>query len=591
MNRILLALVCVFLSGLGYATSEQQARSSRAVISLESMGARPNDPNLNSRLPFQKAMAKLQVTGGGILSISPGDYYLNFPDIASDVDSNDAKNAALLKEKDLKKEKIILVPPGVLVQGTLDESGNPRTRIHWNAASFPILSFINSDGSGVKDIAFVFDGLQPQFFPWSQEKFLEEVGYKSRWLGGPYEISTVIYAIGSSNLRFENISFRSGKKPADNEHTLAFGIVLKGKGPVTQPDPNVLKALPFGVKIPGGGLSECASNNVFRSLRFQDYVMGILASGQCSPVFENINGNYRGSWYRSFNPSHETGTKIKNIGPPGHLIYLSFQTAYDMERSQDAPTGHQVFHSTTRNQDVVVRNIKEGPQTLSNVNALGTLALKNIDHGMVANVVSQHPAGLIQSMIDAHDVELDSLSWSSDVDICTDEHSPASCGIPVLDLEPGPVDSDSQFSSKVRFRNISLRSPSHPATFKVSQESGSGPLSRDISVDGLKIESDAVFPPNQASPRGIITLRSISTHFTNVQYKPLIPADAPPDREKYSALIQSRSSNTTVEMMIEVPNGTPDDAPAYKCVIEKQQGQSQNTEEGNKCQIVRRNVK
>jgi hypothetical protein len=56
-------------------------------------------------------------------------------------------------------------------------------------------------------------------------------------------------------------------------------------------------------------------------------------------------------------------------------------------------------------------------------------------------------------------------------------------------------------------------------------------------------------------------------------------------------LIQSRSSNTTVEMMIEVPNGTPDDAPAYKCVIEKQQGQSQNTEEGNKCQIVRRNVK
>jgi hypothetical protein len=328
MSRILLPLVCVLLSGSGHTVSEQQvgrAVSSHLVVSLELMGVPPNDLAVNSRLPLQQALAKLRRAGGRTLSIPAGDYYVDFPDIASDVDPNDAKNTAFLMAKDLTKDKLILVPPGVNVQGTLDESGNTRTLIHWNAASFPILSFINSDGSGVKDIAFVFDGLQPQFFPWSQEKFLEEVGYKSRWLGGPYELSTVIYAIGSSNLRFENISFQSGKKPADNEHTLAFGIVLKGKTPVSQPDANLFKALPFGVKVPGGGLSECVSNNVLRSLRFQDYVMGILASGQCSPVFENIEGDYRGSWYRSFNQSNETAAETKNIGPPGHLIYLTFQ--------------------------------------------------------------------------------------------------------------------------------------------------------------------------------------------------------------------------------------------------------------------------
>jgi hypothetical protein len=582
MLRILLALVCVFLSGPGYAASEQQVSrtaSSHAVVSLESIGVHPNDPAVNSRLPLQQALARLRITGGGTLSIPRGDYYLDFPDIASDVDPNDAKNTELLKGKDLTGDKLILVPPGVIVQGTLDESGNPGTRIHWTAASFPILSFINSDGSGVKDIAFVFDGLQPQFFPWSQEKFLEEVGYKSRWLGGPYEISTVIYAIGSSNLRFENISFQSGKKPADNEHTLAFGIVLKGKTPVSQPDANLLKALPFGVKIRAGGLSECVSNNVLRSLRFRNYVMGILASGQCAPVFEDIDGNDRGSWYRSFNPSHETGAEIRNIGPPGHLIYLTFQNAYDVERSQDAPTGRRVFHSTTRNSNVVLRNIKEGSQTLSNVNSLGTLALKNIDHGLVANIVSQHPAGLIQSMVDAHDLELDALSWSSDRDICTEAYSPTSCGLPVIDLEPGPENSDNQINSRVRFKNISLRSPSRPATFKVSQENAGGPLSRDISVEGLTIECTPVSEQNHENPRGIITLRSISTLFINVRYRPQIPANAAPDRQKYPVLIQSRSRSTTVEMAIERSPGA-DDAPAYKCVIEKP-GMDRN-----RCQIL-----
>jgi len=594
MIRILLAVLYLFMSGLGYAASDERtslAGSSHAVVNLLSFGARPNDPTSNSRLPFQQALDTLRRSGGGILSIPAGDYYLAFPDIASDVDPDDTRNAALLKEKNLKREKLILAPPGTMVQGAVDKAGNPSTRMHWRATSFPLLSFVNSDGSGIRDIAFVFDGVQPQFFPWPQENFLEQVGYKGRWLGGPYELSTVIYTIGSSGLRFENISFHSSKMPADNGHTFAFGIVSKGKGPVPQPEANSVNTLSWGTKIPGGGLSDCVSSNVFRSLRFQDYVMGILASGQCSAVFENIEGNYRGSWYRSFDPLHETGPDIKHIGPPGHLIYLTFQNAYDVQGYQDAPAGRAVFHSTTRNRDVTLRNVKEGPETLSNLNSLGTLALKDIEHGLVANVVSQHPAGLIQSMIDAHDVQLDNLSWSSDRDICAELGSRSNCGVPVIALEPGPADSDSQFNSRVQFRNITLQSSRRPAIFKISEESGHLPLSRDISVDGLRIECDPGFESKQESPRGIITLRTVATHLRDIRYTPLIPSDATSHRQNYAALIQSGSSDTTIDITIKRSQSyTGDDALAYQSIIEGQHGPTPSPEMDNKCRILRKLV-
>jgi hypothetical protein len=567
--------------------SVDSANSSHAVVNLKSFGAVPNDPTTNTRLPFQQALEKLGNLDGGTLSIPAGDYYLDFSDIASDVDPRDPGNKALLQNKGLKKEKLILVPPKVIVQGALDKEGHPSTRIHWNATSSPLLSFVNSDNSGAANLAFVFDGVQPQFFPWAEENLLEAVGYKARWLGGPYEISTVIYTIGSSNLRFENLNFQSGKMPADNEHTFAFGIVLKGKNPVPQPNSNSLKTLPFGARTPGGGLSDCVSNNVLRTLRFQDFVMGILASGQCGAVFENIQGNYRGSWFRSFDPAHETGPEIKYIGPPGHLIYLTFQNAYDVERSQDAPDGRQVFRSTTRNKELTLRGIKEGPQTLANVNSLGTLALKDMEGGVVADVDSRHPAGLIQSMIDAHNVRLENLSWSSDRDICDVAHSSANCGVPVITLEPGPTDSDSQFSSGVQFKSIKLRCPRRSIFFKISEENPQLPLSRNITVDGLTIESP-LFAAKQESPIGLITVRALATHFSNVHYIPMIPSDGTSDRQNYLAVIQSRSQDTSVKIVIDTERDEGSNAPAYKCVIEDQRNQTTVPGTNNQCVITPR---
>jgi hypothetical protein len=584
MTRISVIFVCTcILYPACFGLARPVEAAGKVTLNLDSMGTRPNDPTVNSRLAFQRAFAKLRKAGGGLLSIPAGDYYLDFPDIAQDVDPKDPRNAPLIQEKGLKRDKLIIVPPSVNIQGTLGENGG-LTRIHWIATGFPIFSFVASDLSGIRDIDFVFDGLQPQFFPWSQERFIEEVGYKSRWLGGPYEISTVIYAIGSSDLRLENLSFRAGRNPADNEHTIAFGIVLKGTTPIPQPGAELMMALPLRLRIPGGGLSGCASDNVLRSLKFQDFVMGILASGQCNLILEHIEGNYRGSWYRSFNPSGETGPELKNLGPPGHLIYLTFQYVYDVERSQDAQSGRQVFHGTIRNRNIVLRNITEGSNTLSNFNSLGTLALKNIDHGIVANVVSQHPAGLIQSMIDAHDLDLESLRWSSDRDICDEPHR-TGCENLAITLEPGPASTDDEFNSRVRFKNLTLISPNHPVSFRISQENDSGALSRDITVDSLTIECDPRFGRNRDNPKGIITVRSLSSHFTNVRYHPLFHPNSGTEHEKYSVLIQSRSKDTTIEMTLETD--TANNAPFSKCVIENRQDQVQSRgPDDNNCQIA-----
>jgi hypothetical protein len=587
---ILPAVFYALTPKIGQTASSQNAgspRSSGAVVNLRSFGAVPNDPRINSRVPFQQALEKLRILGGGTLSIPNGDYYLDFPDIASDVDPRNPNNRVILLNKNLTIEKLILVPRGVVVQGALDKAGNPAARIHWSATSFPLIAFVNSDNSGVENLTFVFDGVQPQFFPWAQENFLEAVGYKCRWLGGPYELSTVIYTIGSSNLRFTNLVFQSRRMPADNEHTFAFGIVSKGKSPVPQPDSNSLKTLTLGTRIQGGGLSACASNNTFRSLRFREFVMGILATAQCGATFEDIQGNDRGSWFRSFDPSHETGPQLKYIGPPGHLIYLSFQNVYDLEHSADAPAGVMVFHSTVRNTNVTLRNIREGPKTLSNVNSLGTLALKDMEGGLVQDVDSQHPAGLIQSMVDAHNVRLENLSWSSDHDICDLANSAANCGIPVITLEPGPTDSESQFSSGLQFKNITLRSVRRSIFFKISEEDSHLPLSRNITVDGLTIESP-LFAAKQESPVGVITVRALATHFSNVHYTPMVLTDRTSDRPNYPAVIQARSRDTSMEIVIHTGKDAGSKSAVYKCVVEDEWNQGSDPETNSRCVITPR---
>ncbi len=550
---------------LGTTPSVLLSQTQSPVVELSAMGAKPNDPNLNSRDALQKALAALASKGGGTLHIAAGQYYVDFPDIASDVDPKDPASQAVKRQKNLTRTKLIMVPPKVEIVGDNAPGGAPSTVIHWKNSGFPVLSIVNADHAAIRNIAFVHDGLQPHFFPWAQEDYLQAVGVPARWLGGPYEISAVIYEIGSDAVRLENLAFTSGT--GDNEHTFAFGVVVKGKTPIPAPTKTVVTTLAAGGRVPGGGLAACTNDNVFRNINFSRFVMGILASGQCSPVFDGITGDYRGSWYRSFDPTHERGGSLQSIGPPGHLIYITFQDAYDVLKSAAHPDGEMALNHSIRNTNVTLRNISEGPDTFSNYNSLGTLALKNIDGGTVDGVKSRHPEGLIQSMADAHNLTLRNLSWASERDLCSEPDSKMNCDSPAISLVPGP-DLVKQFNENLEFDDVTLKSPRWASMFQITSAPSGSTQSGHIQVNSLNVECSPAMHAGQSGPKGIITIvRADLVHFSNVIYTPVI-SQAPTSAVNYAALIDKGSTHTTLDLVIKRPaTNLPDNSQVYRSLV------------------------
>jgi hypothetical protein len=558
---------CFIAAGLMLGIPNMWAQST---VELLSFGTKANDPSVNSRQAFQAALAALAKTGGGTLHIAKGEYYVDFPDVASDIDPAVAANRPLLQARNLTRDKLILVPPHVQLLGDLDASGNPATKIHWKTSGFPIFSFANSDRSSLSNVAFVYDGLQPHFFPWAQEQYLTAIGVNARWLGGPYEISAVIYTIGSEGLRFENLTFASSTN--NNEHTFAFGIVSKGKNAVVPPNRAVIAGLPMGGMVPGGGLTACTAGNIYRRLKFSNFVMGILASGQCSPVFENISGDNRGSWFRSFEPTHEpTSGKIVNIASPGHLIYLTFQEVYDIVRTAAHPEGERAFARTVRNTNISLRDISEGSLTLSNFHSYGTLALKNIDGGVIDGVRSQHPAGLIDTLVDGHNLTLKNLSWTSDRDLCSEPDSKQNCYLHAIGIVSAGEPSE-QVNDHLTISNVTLKSPRWAAIFEISSSTTGAPLSHDITVDGLRIQCAPRLDAKQKGPKGIITIRAADTHLTNVTYVPVAAGEPAPGTVNYAVLILPDSVRTDVQIGISHVAGVPESSPIYRTVVPAKDG-------------------
>jgi hypothetical protein len=568
-RRWLILLAMGVMYGSAGASNVAAQTQTRPTVELLSFGTRPDDPKMNSRQAFQAALAALAKTGGGTLHIARGQYYVDFPDIASDVDPAVAANRALLQAKKLTSAKLILIPPNVRLLGDVDAAGNPTTQIHWKNSGFPVFSFANSNKSSLSNVAFIYDGLQPHFFPWSQEDYLAAIGVNAVWLGGPYEISTVVYAIGSDGLRFENLTFTSSA--AGNEHTFAFGIVSKGKNPVLHPDRVAMARLPLGGKLPGGGLAACAAGNIYRNLKFSNFVMGILVSGQCSPIFQGISGNNRGSWYQSFDPSREPGGgKIANIGSPGHLIYMTFQDVYNVVRTAAHPEGEMSFASNVRNSNVSFTNISEGPQTLSNFHSYGTLALKSIDGGVIDGVTSQHPAGMIETLVDAHNLSLKNLSWSSERDLCSEPDSKQNCYLHAIGIAAAGELSE-QVNDHLTLSHVTLKSPHWAAMFEISSSTTGAPLSHDINVDGLEIQCAPTLDVGQNGPKGIITIRAADTHFTNVTYVPSVAAGMPlPASVNFAVAILPDSVRTSVQIGLSRVPGIPDTSSIYRIVAPSQ---------------------
>ncbi len=560
----------------------------KSVKNVLSFGAKQGDPGFNCRSAFQSAFAALANDGGGVLYVPKGEYYIDFPDIATDIDPKDPQGQAALRLRPLSRAKLLIVPPGVTLQGDTNAQGEPATQIHWKATSFPLLSFANSNNSGIKNVGFVFDGTQPHFFPWSQDQLLAAIGVSTSSLGGPHEISTVVYTIGSEGLVFENLTFSSGAKPADNEHTFGMGIVSKGAGPVPFPARQVISQLAVGARIPGPALTARVRGNVFKALKFSDFVCGILASGQENPVFEEITGNYRGSWYRSFDPMHEQPGHTDHLPGPGHLIYLSAQPVWEIARSVEQRDATTAIHSVVRNTNVTLRNITEGAETLSNFNSLGTLALKNIDGGTVRNVQSQHPAGLIVSMADVHNVSLQDLTWSSNRDLCSEPDAKLNCAMSVIQLVPESYPGLEGINDRLTFSNLSFRSPHWAAVFKVAavQTQDLSKMNQNIVVDGLTIACSAKVHNGQTTPRGIIEVQASDIHFKHVTYTPIVEAGSASTILDNACQIWPKSVNVTIDIMVHLAQAFPSaSAPIYKCLMLEHPAPNASTN-ANGCSIT-----
>src|SRR5581483_7230775 len=119
------------------ATVAQQNNRANAIVNVTSFGAAVNDLRSNSRLAFQSALRALDARGGGILYVPRGDYLIDFPDISDNVDPRLPENHQEMNVKRLAKEKLILVPSNVIIEGETDRAGNYLTHIHWKATSFP----------------------------------------------------------------------------------------------------------------------------------------------------------------------------------------------------------------------------------------------------------------------------------------------------------------------------------------------------------------------------------------------------------------------------------------------------------------------
>jgi hypothetical protein len=222
-----------------------------------------------------------------------------------------------------------------------------------------------------------------------------------------------------------------------------------------------------------------------------------------------------------------------------------------------------VSNRATRNTNVTLRNISEGKNTFSNFNSAGTLALKDIDGGIVENVKSEHPIGLIQSVIDVHNLTLRNLSWSSDRDPCSEPDSKLNCNAPVITFVGGP-DPSTEICDHVTFQNVSFKSPHWAAIFQIASGAAQ---SHDITVDGLTIESSPLPHFGQSGPKGIVTIQAAATHFTHVSYVPVIPPGPLPANVNYAVQIQPNSVDTTVDVNIRQLPGVPENTAAYRTLV------------------------
>ncbi len=478
-------------------------------VAIQDLDSNCGQPGYNCRAAFQNAFNMFAAAGGGTLTLPAGTYFVDFPELAQNVTSAPWFTAGSL----------IAVPPNTTIQGHLNATGVPDSVIQWQSTSAPIFTFAKASNSSMKNLRVTFVGTTATNFPYGDVVLLRALGYNATYphqntmSGGNYEMFTFAMVFDSDNTLFNNITFDSATR--DNNHVTGSVINVKGKGVVLGG---------------GGGLTALANGNQISNILISNYLNGFTVSGQNAFTMSNISGDWRGS---------NAG------GGPGHLIYTT--DTYDID-----PNGNLIAIIPSTN--VTLQNISEGPNTFDNTNAGGTLAIKCINGGVVNNITSQHPVGLIQTLYEDVNVTFSNMTWSSNYDLCA--NYPNNCAGPII----YSTGSSSQAFpiQNLTFNNVNLTSTVTPISVLLM---GDG-----LTVNGMNIKTPPIFLPNQVAKTAVLGLKATAqANVTNFTYTPLITSFDPNGNYNNPLVGWNPTSNVTAQVNINWPSSIP--VPTGKSII------------------------
>jgi hypothetical protein len=464
----------------------------------------------NCRPAFQAAFAALSSAGGGSLQLPAANLFIDFPDVSN----NQTWGVPLVRSK------LLIVPPNTAIIGATTPDGAPATTIQWAITSIPIFIFTKANHSSMANIHAVFVGSQPTYYPYGDVYLLKALDYNpsfphwNQMSGGNMELFSFIYEFDSDACTYTNVVAESATK--DNLHVMNLLFNLKGKGVISSN---------------GGGLTDLSSGNVISHVMVHDSLGAILVSGQAGLTITDISSDWRGSL---------SGTA------PGHLIYTTIQNVFDA-----ASNIVQGINST----NLLIEDVDEGPNTYSNIVAGGTLAVKGVTAGVINNVTSSHPEGLIQTIYATQNVLFSNMTWSSNYDLCG--NVPSNCITPVI---YSTASSAPYLPIKnLTFQNITIRSSVTPTNVVL--------MGDNVQVQGLSMQVPPTFLPNQTATNSVLNIKGSNGGLvTNYFYTPVLASYDPSGKYNTPFTGWGTCTNVTAHVTVNWPSSIPTPSPTAQIV-------------------------
>lgn len=490
-----LALLSISPSPRAFA---QAVSSPSKVFNLKEFDPACGQPGHNCQRAFQFAFRTIARSGGGTLQLPAGTFPIDFPGVPQNTP------AAV----GIPDQSLIVVPPNTTIEGHVASNGAPDSTIQWRNTSVPVFIFAKASHSGMRNLHVQFTGAMAHAYPFGDVALLKALGYHptfphfNQMSGNNGEMFSFAYVFDSDSCTFDHLLFDSATH--DNDHTFSMAINIKGKGVIENG---------------GGGLKQLAESNRITNVRVYDFYNAFLVAGQDHFVMENITTDRRGSVPKT---------------APGHVLYTTNTYEYDMQ-------AHLVQALMSTNS--TIQNITEGPNAYLTAGAGGTLAIKFLNGAVISNVVSEHPAGLIQTIYSDQNVTFRDMHWTTHYPLC--QNLPNDCATPTIYSAGSP--SNLPPTKNLTFENISLVSTASPTTVLL--------IGDNLRVNGLEITTPPDFLPGQKATNAVLSVKDTNgAVITGYVFTPLIDKYDP--QKHYNAPFTgwNPSKNVSAEVTIKWPS-------------------------------------